>query len=256
MELLEHARETAEACQALDYEDPVAWTYNPLDYAWEGYRAYLERFASEPKDALFVGMNPGPWGMGQTGVPFGDVDCVRDRMSIDDVEIGTPAKHREDERPVHGLDCPRNERSGTRLYEGLAERFGTLEQAYGHLFVANYCPLLFFDEEASNITPPRLRKADREALFELCDEHLSRAIEHLDPDALVGVGRFAERRIEAVLEQRGEQRQVEYLLHPSPANPMANKDGGDHWRTQLDEALDACGLDEQRAVESPDPSTG
>jgi single-strand selective monofunctional uracil DNA glycosylase len=255
MELPEAAQRTAKRCGALTFDEPVAWTYNPLDYAWEGYASYLERFADDPKQALFVGMNPGPWGMGQTGVPFGDIDCVTDGMGIE-AEVDDPRDHRPDERPVHGYDCPRNERSGTRLYGGLAEAFGTLEDAYEHLFVANYCPLLFFDEEGSNITPPRLRKADREALFEVCDEHLSRLVDHFDPQALVGVGRFAERRIEAVLEARGEQRQVEYLLHPSPANPMANKDGGDFWRAQLAETLEACGIGEHRAVESPDPSTG
>jgi single-strand selective monofunctional uracil DNA glycosylase len=249
MEILGASQQAAERCQALDFDEPVTCTYNPLDYAWEGYRAYLQRFAGEPKDVLMVGMNPGPWGMGQTGVPFGDIDRVREGMGIADIEVGTPETYLEDERPVHGFDCPRNERSGTRLYEGLAERFGTLEDAYEHLFVANYCPLLFFDDEASNITPPRLRKADREALFAICDERLSRLIDHLDPDALVGVGRFAERRIEAVLADRGEDRQVEYLLHPSPANPMANKDGGDFWRAQLAETLEACGL-ETEAVEA------
>lgn len=242
MDPLAAARELSKRCGSLTFQDPVAWTYNPLEYAWDGHRQYVQLFGQAPKDVLVVGMNPGPWGMGQTGVPFGDPDVVRERMGIEAIDVHPPPEH-TDERPVYGLESPRNEVSGTRLYEGFADAFGTLKAAYKHLFVANYCPLLFFDEEASNLTPPRLRKADREALFEVCDAHLDALIEHFDPDHLVGVGRFAERRTNAVLDARGEDRPVHYLLHPSPANPMANKDGGDHWRRELGKALDACGLE-------------
>lgn len=238
---LDAARTLSKRCGELSFQEPVAWTYNPLAYAWDGHEQYVRLFGDAPKSVLFVGMNPGPWGMGQTGVPFGDPDVVRSMMGIEAIDVHPPAEPRED-RPVYGLESPRNEVSGTRLYEGLADAFGTLKAAYEGLFVANYCPLLFFDDEASNLTPPRLRKADREALFEVCDEHLSTLIGHFDPDALVGVGRFAERRIEAVLDDRDEDRQVSYLLHPSPANPMANKDGGEHWRRQLDEVLETVGL--------------
>ncbi len=246
MDPLTAARELSKRCGALEFDDPVAWTYDPLTYAWDGHRQYVQRFGDAPKQVLFVGMNPGPWGMGQTGIPFGDPDIVRDKMGITGIDVHEPPEHRED-RPVYGLESPRNEVSGTRLYEGLAEAFGSLKAAYQHLFVANYCPLLFFDEDASNLTPPRLRKADREALFEVCDVHLDRLIEHLDPEHLVGVGRFAERRVDAVLEDRGEERPVHYLLHPSPANPQANKDGGAHWRRQLAEVLTDTGLDPETA---------
>ena len=36
------------------------------------------------KEAVFLGMNPGLWGMAQTGVPFGTVSLVRDWMGIED----------------------------------------------------------------------------------------------------------------------------------------------------------------------------
>lgn len=241
MDPLEAARELSKRCDDLTFQEPVAWTYDPLAYAWDGHRQYVQLFGDGPKPVLMVGMNPGPWGMAQTGIPFGDPDCVREAMGIEAIDVHEPPEHRDD-RPVYGLASPRNEVSGTRLYEGLIDAFGTLKNAYEHLYIANYCPLIFFDDEASNLTPPRLRKADRKALFEVCDAHLDRLVDHFDPEHLVGVGRFAERRIEAVLEERGEERSVRYLLHPSPANPQANKDGGEHWRRQLIELLEACEL--------------
>jgi len=243
MRPLEAARTLSKRCRELGFQDPVAWTYDPLHYAWDGHRQYVERYGDAPKAALLVGMNPGPWGMGQTGVPFGDPDVVRERMGIEAIDVHPPEDERED-RPVYGIESPRNEVSGTRLYEGLAEAFGTLDAAYERVFVANYCPLLFFDEEASNVTPPKLRKADREALFESCDEHLDALLDHFDPDHVVGVGRFAEERAEAVLDERGDDTPLHYLMHPSPANPHANKDGGDAWRRALREALAGCDLAE------------
>lgn len=47
---------------------PVAAVYNPVEYAAELHCAYLEKYLTGPKTVLFIGMNPGPWGMVQTGV--------------------------------------------------------------------------------------------------------------------------------------------------------------------------------------------
>ncbi|MEJ2040442.1 MAG: single-stranded DNA-binding protein, partial [Desulfosarcinaceae bacterium] len=61
---------------ALTFSSPVTHVYNPLRYARDRFAAYWERYGRPPKRILFVGMNPGPWGMVQTGVPFGDVEMV------------------------------------------------------------------------------------------------------------------------------------------------------------------------------------
>lgn len=219
----------------------MASTYNPLAYAWDGYKQYVNRFGSGTKHVLFVGMNPGPWGMGQTGIPFGDPVAVQDLMGIKEIQVHGPEDMIEG-RPVEGLMSARREVSGTRLWEGLSEAFGGLNAAFEMLFVVNHCPLLLFDADGTNLTPPRLRKADHEALCGVCDEHLARLIEHFEPKHVVGIGRFAERRANAVVEDKGFDAQVSYLLHPSPANPHANRDGGDAWRRALREALDACGI--------------
>lgn len=241
MHPLEAARELSNACDALSFGDPVAYRYNPFAYAWDGHRQYVQRFGDDTKQTLMVGMNPGPWGMAQTGVPFGDPDIVREAMGIEAIDVHAPPEHRE-ARPIYGLGSPRNEVSGTRLYEGLIDAFGDLQTAYEDLFIANYCPLIFFDDEDSNLTPPKLRKHDQEPLFEVCDEHLAHLIAYYEPEHLVGIGRFAERRINATLEATDHDADVHYLLHPSPANPHANKDGGAYWQQQLEILLETCGL--------------
>ncbi len=242
MSPLDAAQRLSKAVDGLSFQEPVAWTYNPLAYAWDGHRQYCELLGQQPlpRRVLMVGMNPGPWGMGQTGVPFGDVDMVR-AMGIETATIEQPADVRDD-RPIYGFECPRNEVSGSRLYGGLQDLFGTLPDAYEHLYIANYAPLLFFDEDGGNLTPPRLRKADREALFEVCDEHLVALIEHFEPETVVGIGRFAERRAKACMKQTDHAAEVTYLLHPSPASPMANKDGGAYWQAQLRETMEDAGL--------------
>ena len=77
-EMIRAAERLREAAGRLRFSEPVTHVYNPLEYAWEGHRAYLEKFARSTKRVVFLGMNPGPFGMAQTGVPFGEVAAVRD----------------------------------------------------------------------------------------------------------------------------------------------------------------------------------
>jgi len=52
----------------LDYTSPVSHIYNPIEYAIEPHKQFLHRYCSDYKEILFLGMNPGPYGMAQTGV--------------------------------------------------------------------------------------------------------------------------------------------------------------------------------------------
>ena len=82
-ELVKVSRSLSRAVSKLDFGGPVTHVYNPLQYARRPHALYLSRFGAEPRDVVFVGMNPGPFGMAQTGVPFGDVGFVRDWMGIE-----------------------------------------------------------------------------------------------------------------------------------------------------------------------------
>jgi single-strand selective monofunctional uracil DNA glycosylase len=227
-------QELAGEVDALSFAPPVTHVYNPLRYAGPAHREYLRRYAATPKRVVLLGMNPGPWGMAQTGVPFGDVALVRDWLGIS-AEIGKPEREHP-KRLVEGFGCVRSEVSGTRLWGALAERYGEPEQFFRERFVANYCPLVFMEESGRNRTPDRLPAAEREALFAACDDHLRALCEALAPEWVIGVGAFAARRAEAALESTGVR--IGTILHPSPASPTANRG----WAEQADAQLARYGL--------------
>jgi len=198
---------------------PVTHVYHPLEYARQPHEAYLRRYAAGRKRVIFVGMNPGPFGMAQTGVPFGDVARVRDWLGIQG-KVGAP-RTPHPLRPVEGFACRRSEVSGARLWGAIAARYGAPEVFFRENFVANYCPLVFMEETGRNRTPDKLGAAEREPLFVACDRHLARLVEVLEPEWVIGIGRFAADRARAAV---GAARpKIGTVLHPSPASPAANR---------------------------------
>ncbi len=214
------------AMAKLEFPLPVAVTYHPLDYAWAPHQRYLETYGCGRKRAIFVGMNPGPFGMAQTGVPFGEVAAVRDWMRIE-ADVRRPLREHP-KRPVEGFGCTRSEVSGRRLWGLFAARFGTAGAFFADHFVVNYCPLLFMAESGANLTPDKFASATTEAMFAACDAHLREVVHALQPEWVVGVGGFAEARArEAMSLPQGKglewSGQFARVLHPSPASPAANR---------------------------------
>ena len=123
-------------------------------------------------------------------------------------------------RPIEGFACPRSEVSGRRLWGLFAERFGSAEAFFADHFVANYCPLAFFDN-GRNLTPDKLPAAEQGPLLAACDAHLRRVAEALEPDWVIGVGAWAEQRAREALG--GMPVKFGRVLHPSPASPAANR---------------------------------
>ena len=209
----------ADAVEHLHFEPPVTHVYNPLRYARPGYEEYIRRYAHPPKEIMLLGMNPGPWGMAQTGVPFGEVTAVRQWLGIE-TPIGKPAVEHP-KKPVTGFACTKSEVSGKRLWGWARRRFGRPEKFFDRFFVANYCPLLFMESGGRNRTPDRLRAAEKNALFPACDQALLHTVELLQPRFVLGVGRFARDRAASAL--KGRELVIGGITHPSPANPRANK---------------------------------
>jgi single-strand selective monofunctional uracil DNA glycosylase len=206
----------------LDFAPPVDTVYNPLGYARAVWHDYLHRFADGRKRVVFLGMNPGPWGMAQTGVPFGEVAAVRDWMGLGG-SIGRPEREHS-KRPIEGFDCGRSEVSGRRLWSLMADRFETADRFFSDHFVANYCPLVFMADTGRNITPDKLPADERKPLFRACDDFLRSLIKVLGARYLIGVGKFAEQRAHAATAGMDEAPTVGSILHPSPASPAANRD--------------------------------
>lgn len=203
----------------MKFSSPTSFVYNPLDYAWTIHQAYLELAGKSKKKVVFLGMNPGPFGMAQTGVPFGEIPAVRDWMGLRG-KVGKPdLEHTK--RPVEGLDCQKSEVSGKRLWGLFAERFESAEAFFKDHFVANYCPLVFMEDTGRNRTPDKLPADERKELEKVCDGHLREMVEILEPDWLVGVGGFARKRAEEALVAMDIK--IGTILHPSPASPAANR---------------------------------
>lgn len=219
MSLVRLTRKLARDVDGLSFGPPVAHVYNPLVYARALHEAFLKRYAPETCEVLLLGMNPGPWGMAQTGVPFGEVSLVRDWMGLS-AAVKRPANEHP-KRPVLGLDCTRREVSGARLWGWAQERFGRPEAFFERFFVWNYCPLAFLEESGRNRTPDKLPAAERAPLEAICDDSLRRMVALLQPELVVGVGQFAELKARAVLGEDGPR--IGRILHPSPASPLANK---------------------------------
>jgi single-strand selective monofunctional uracil DNA glycosylase len=234
--LLAAARELREALRPLRFGPPVAVVYRPLEYAWAAHELYLRRFGNRRKQVLFVGMNPGPFGMTQTGIPFGEVSAVRDWMGIE-TPIGAPAEQHP-KRPVTGFDCPRSEVSGRRLWGLFAQRFPEPRDFFAHHFVANYCPLTFFEAGGRNVTPDKLPAREVAPLFAACDRHLARVTEVLEPEWVIGVGNFAAKRATLVCAGLPASLRLGQILHPSPASPHANA----NWAEKVTAQLEALGV--------------
>ncbi len=238
----------AERADSLEFGGRTAFVYNPLRYAWAPHAAYIRKFGRNRKRILFLGMNPGPWGMAQTGVPFGEITAVRTWLGIEGT-VSVPALQHP-RKPIHGFSCTRSEVSGRRLWGLMQERFGSAEAFFTDHYVANYCPLIFLEEGGKNLTPDKLPAAERAGLFEICDIHLRELADFFQPEYIIGVGKFAAGRARAAIAawkgpadpgaeaSRIGSPIIDTILHPSPASPLANRG----WAPQVSRKLESLGI--------------
>lgn len=227
--LVRAAQALSRSVGQLRFGQPVSHAYNPLEYAWPVHESYLRRFGANRKRVVLLGMNPGPFGMVQTGVPFGEVEIVRDWLGLSGGAIRKPDTENP-RRPVEGFACSRSEVSGRRLWSLFQARFTTPEAFFAEHFVANYCPLAFFDA-GRNLTPDKLPAAESQPLLAACDTHLRALVGALEPAWVIGVGAWAEKR--ATLALTGLPVRIGRILHPSPASPAANRGWADAATGQL-----------------------
>jgi single-strand selective monofunctional uracil DNA glycosylase len=220
---------------ALTFGPPVAFVYDPLRYAWAPFVDYLRRYARPRPEAVLLGMNPGPFGMAQTGIPFGDVGLVRDWLGVRG-EIGRPAVEHP-KRRVLGFACTRSEVSGSRLWGWARDRFERPSRFFARFLVLNYCPLVFLEASGRNRTPDHLPRHELAPLLAVCDEALSAVVRELRPGLVVGVGAWATKQAARALADTGVA--IGTVLHPSPASPRANRG----WVDQAEADLEALGVD-------------
>ena len=217
--LAQTSRKLSDEVSKLHFSEPIACIYNPLEYAWAIHQQYLQLAGQGKKKVVMLGMNPGPFGMAQTGVPCGEIPAVRDWMGLRG-EVDKPNPEHP-KRPVEGLACTKSEVSGRRLWGLFSEKFPDAKDFFKDHFVANYCPLVFMEESGRNWTPDKLPASEKKPLEEACDQHLREIVDILEPEWLIGVGAFAEKRATIALSGLGTK--IGKVLHPSPASPAANR---------------------------------
>lgn len=210
-------QELAYRLSELPFSPPVEYIYNPLDYAFDVHSQFVNKYCLSEKKILFLGMNPGPWGMSQTGVPFGEVTIVRDWLAISG-EVGRPLKECHN-RPVLGFNCKRREISGWKFwnfFKGLClDPFRFFRDA----FVYNYCPLAFMTATGKNVTPAEMKSSDRKMIDSLCERAFCKILELLHVEIVIAVGKYAEKCAASVTKANGLNHiKIVTLLHPSPRN--------------------------------------
>ncbi|MEE2786728.1 MAG: uracil-DNA glycosylase family protein [Myxococcota bacterium] len=227
--------ELIDALRVLTFAQPVTHVYNPLEYARLAWDTYCQKYGRGRKKVILLGMNPGPFGMAQCGVPFGEIAHVRDWLKIEAPIGRPPVEHPK--RPIQGFDCARSEVSGRRLWGWAKDTYGTPEAFFDGFFVANYCPLVFMEgPNGRNRVPEKLPKSERIPLFEACDHALRRTVELLEPTYVIGVGKFAEKKAKAVVGHLDLT--IGCVPHPSPASPIANRG----WAPLMSDGLRALGV--------------
>ena len=228
--LIAAGKELSRKVDSLKFTEPTTHIYNPLSYAWNAHEAYIRKCGNSPKKVLFMGMNPGPFGMAQTGIPFGQIEHVRDWIGVS-CAVDKP-KNEHPKRLIEGFNCTRSEVSGQRLWGFFKEQFASAEHFFESHYVLNYCPLVFMEASGKNRTPDKLPVSESDALYRLCDQHLFSVVQALQVEWVIGVGVFAEERAKNALKEITPLK-FGRILHPSPASPAANQGWGEKALAQL-----------------------
>ena len=227
--------DSEDLARRLEVEGVADCVYNPLMYAWEIHEEFIRISGGEGAQTILLGMNPGPHGMGQMGIPFAATSVVRDLLGISGIDVDKPAVTHP-RRPVNGLSHPKEEVSGTRLWGLLQDRYGSARQIFQNVFLVNHCPLMILDgPRGTNITPNNVSGPSVHDLLERCDQHLREAVIALGAEEVIGIGKYAEKRANLALSGMGTR--VKTCWHPSPASPLANRNGGEDWRKNVRDVL-------------------
>ena len=137
--------------------------WNPGRYGEAWHSLFRATYPLDRHPILVLGLNPGLYGMAQTGIPFTDVKRLREKLPL----LAGRIRRRFGDPEVPGLAPPglryflrrSFESSAVRVYRFLEMGWGSAEEAWKHVAVANACPLLFVDPvSGENRTPADLRR--------------------------------------------------------------------------------------------------
>ncbi|XP_055849953.1 single-strand selective monofunctional uracil DNA glycosylase [Episyrphus balteatus] len=201
----------------------ITHVYNPIEYAFDLHCQYLKKYLNGPKKMLLIGMNPGPNGMAQNGVPFGNTNTVKNLMKIEGQVEQPPSLHPK--RPVTGLACKTEEPSGVRIWTLIGKLAGSLEIFSQQCFMHNFCPLAFFDVQGKNITPGELKGDVKAEVRNICLKYLEQEIQLIQPEIIIAIGSYVGDCMKRLAKQSiyiGSNIKILQLAHPSPRSVNNN----------------------------------
>jgi single-strand selective monofunctional uracil DNA glycosylase len=210
--------------------------WNPGVYGEPWHDRFRRCYPPGRHPLVLFGLNPGPYGMAQSGIPFTDIARLRSglpRLARELMEAGekveTPGLAPGSLRPYLGRTF---ESSSVRLYRFLERGWGSAETGWRQVVVANPCTLLFIDPASGkNRTPADLGKAVRarggeaaaRRLEEECDRLRRRcaleALEALNPRGAVLLGRNVQAALGSVLRAQLGESALIFWEHPARAVP-------------------------------------
>jgi len=127
--------------------------------------------------------------------------------------------------------------SGARFWKLLRQVCVTPENFFRRCFVHNMCPLLFMCLSGKNVTPPELPASARQQLNAACDRAVVDVLRLLCVRTVVAIGKYTETRVRSSLDDAGiTDINIATIMHPSPANPAANRAWNDVALAQLTQA--------------------
>lgn len=288
MNLIQDTRVFSDALDRLSRPAGVSHVYNPLAYMRRAHEQWLAQFevfvdyqgesvscatyekspdefarATQSRPYLILGMNPGPWGMVQTGVPFGDVANANTILGYrrgDQIPAPDPDRVTlHPKRPVQGFACTRREASGERLWGGLCKvwekpafdaNVHEIDAVLADCFAVNYCPLAYFadDGKGTNVTPDAFRKSGpyrdlpyANDLDALCSSYIAAIMQAFRTRVVLAVGRYAETMAKVIVTSAmpaDVRPKVVYLTHPSP---LATRSAGE-WAAMAQREMSAAGV--------------
>jgi len=191
---------------------------NPLEYLWLQYGYYTSCYHNQYPRAMIIGMNPGPKGMSQTGIPFGSPNIIPsilpNKSLFNEIRDNEGSPVSSPHRRITGPSNTTVEVSGNRLWSALIKRYGDFKSITSEIFVDNICPLLFLcgKNGSKNLTPDKLTPSPAKIiLIRLCTERLQKIYQCLgEPSNIVALGRWSHK----FLEKMFPKVRVTYILHP------------------------------------------
>jgi single-strand selective monofunctional uracil DNA glycosylase len=209
-------------CEKINFSGQGLVVYNPLNYAKLATAQYLDTYGQGRKEVLFLSLNPGPFGMAQTGIPFGDVYWVTKYLKIHNT-IEQPKDAVHPKRPILGFDCTRKDVSADRFWKLISSFYPNATTFFQKNFLWTFAPLYFCDKSGKNITPDKINLVSRKELEQICLEALKNIILSLQVNNVISIGAYVYKNVLKLDAEVLNKIEVENIPHPSPLNPANNK---------------------------------